>query len=198
MKGRADRVADDLADAAPADEARNGKQHRDDGMTQLFAPLALVQHMDVVSWAAALTAIERVRLPVLLGQCGFHKGGGGPQQGRDPHPEHRTGTTGRHCRHHAHQIAHAHPGGRGDDERLKRGKAVPALVLFADSGDHIPEQPHGQQPGAQGEEHARREQQHRHQRNADAAAHRQGEQITPEQVVYRFDQMGHSEEPPVV
>ena len=34
--------------------------------------------------------------------------------------------------------------------------------------------------------------------SADAAAHRQGEQITPEQVVYRFDQMGHSEEPPVV
>ena len=197
-KGRADRVADDLADTAPADKARNGKQHRDDGMTQLFAPLALGQHMDVVSWAAALTAIERVGLPVLLGQCGFHKGGGGPQQGRDPHPEHRTGTTGRHCRHHAHQIAHAYPGGRGDDERLKRGKAVPALVLFADSGDHIPEQPHGQQPGAQGEEHARREQQHRHQRNADAAAHRQGEQITPEQVVYRFDQMGHSEEPPVM
>ena len=63
---------------------RNGKQHRDDRMTQLFAPLALGQHMDVVGWAAALPAIERVRLPVLLGQCGFHKGGGGPQQGRDP------------------------------------------------------------------------------------------------------------------
>ena len=41
-------------------------------MTQLFAPLALGQHMDVVGRAAALPAIERVRLPVLLGQCGFH------------------------------------------------------------------------------------------------------------------------------
>ena len=42
-------------------------------MTQLFAPLALGQHMDVVSWAAALPAIERVGLPVLLGQCGFSR-----------------------------------------------------------------------------------------------------------------------------
>ena len=78
---------------------------------QLFAPLALGQHMDVVGRAAALPAIERVGLPVLLGQCGFHKGGGGPQQGRDPHPEHRPRPAGKDGGGHPHKVAGA-DGGR--------------------------------------------------------------------------------------
>ena len=158
-------------------------------MTQPFAPLALGQHMDVVSRAAALTAIERVGLPVLLGQCGFHKGGGGPQQGRDPHPEHRTGTTGRHCRHHAHQIAHAHPGGGGDGPASGRRKGRSCLAFSRTRRRSYPGTAARQKTGAAGEPDARREQQHHHEGNADAAAQRDGEQVAPQQAIDGFDKI---------
>ncbi len=46
-------------------------------------------------------------------------------------------------------------------------------AFFAHGGDHIPEQPHRQQTGAAGEPDARREQQHHHKGNANAAAQRE-------------------------
>ena len=136
LERRAHRVADDLADSAPADEARQRKQHRDHRSPQRFLPLPLRPHVDIIGRAAALAAVERVGLSVLLGQGGFHKRGGRAQQGRDPHPEHCACATGRHRRHNAHQIAHAHAGGRGNDEGLERRKTVPALVFLADGRDH--------------------------------------------------------------
>ena len=174
-KGRADRVADDLADAAPADEARNGKQHRDDGMTQLFAPLALGQHMEVVGWAAPPAAVQRVRYAVLLRQSGLYKGGGSTQQGGDPHPEHRARTARRNSGHHAHKVARAHPGSGGDDQRLEGGKPARSLLFFAHRADHIPEQAHRQQPGAQGKADTGCKQKHHHEGDANAARHWQGE-----------------------
>ena len=131
--------------------------------------------MQIVGRSAAPAAVQRVGLAVFLGKGGFDKGGGRTQNGSDPHPEHRTGTACRNSGHHAHQIAHAHAGGGGNDQRLEGGKAVPALLFLAHGGDHIPEQPHRQKTGAAGEPDARREQQHHHEGNADAAAQRDGE-----------------------
>ena len=131
LEGGADRIRDDLTDAAPADEARQREQHGHHRAAQLFPPLALGEDVDIIGRTTALASIQRVRLPILLGQGGLYKGGGGPQQGRDPHPEDRSGTARRNRRHDAHQIAHAHAGGGGNDQRLEGGKAVPALLFLA-------------------------------------------------------------------
>ena len=145
--------------------------------------------MQVVGRAAPVAAVERVGLFILLCQRRLHKGGGRPQQGRQPHPEDRARAAHRERRHHAHEVAHAHPGGRGHHQRLKRGKPLLVLVFLADGGDHIPEQPHGQKAGAQGEVDARREQQNHHQRKAERRiAQRQGEQIAPQQVVHALNE----------
>ena len=187
-----------LTDAAPADEARQREQHGHHRAAQLFPPLALGEDVDIIGRTTALAAIQRVRLPILLGQGGLYKGGGGPQQGRDPHPEDRSGTARRNRRHDAHQIAHAHAGCRGDHEGLEGREAFPILVFLADGGDHIPEQADRQQPGAQGEEHPRREQQHHHQRDPHAARDGQHEPIAPEKTVDHFDQMNQIRIPPMI
>ena len=189
FKRGTDRVGDHLTDAAPADEARHRKQRRYHRAFELFAAPALRQHMQIVGRSAAPAAVQRVGLAVFLGKGGFDKGGGRTQNGSDPHPEHRTGTACRNSGHHAHQIAHAHAGGGGNDQRLEGGKAVPALLFLAHGGDHIPEQPHRQKTGAAGEPDARREQQHHHEGNADAAAQRDGEQVAPQKAIDGFDKI---------
>ena len=189
FKGRAHRVGDDLTDAAPADEAGRREQGRRHRALELFAALALSQHMQVIGRAAAPAAIQRVGLAVLLGKGGLDKGGGCAQQGRDPHPEHRARTACGNSGHHAHQIAHAHAGGGGNDQGLERGKTVPALLFLTHGGDHIPEQPHRQKTGAAGEPDARRKQQHHHKRDADAAAQRKDEQIAPQKAIDGFDKI---------
>lgn len=63
------------------------------------------------------------------------------------------------------------------------------LLFLAHGGDHIPEQPHRQKTGAAGEPDARREQQHHHEGNADAAAQRDGEQVAPQQAIDGFDKI---------
>ena len=191
FKRRTDRVGDHLTDAAPADEARRRKQCRYHRAFELFAAPALRQHMQIVGRAAAPAAVERVGLAVFLGQRGLDKRGGSAQQGSDPHPEHRACTAGRNRRHHAHQVAHAHPGGGGHHQGLEGGKPLLVLVLFAHGGDHIPEQSHRQQAGAQGEPDTGGEQQHDHQRDADAAAHWQREQIAPQQAIGGFNKTDH-------
>ena len=154
----AHRVADHLTDAAPADEARHGKQAGHHRAAELSAPSALREGVEIVGRAAPPAAVKVVGLLVFLGQRGLHKGGGGAQQSRHPHPEHRACTAHRQRRHDAHQIAHAHPGGRGHHQRLEGREAAALVVLLADRRQHIPEQPHRQKPRAQGEEHPRRQQ----------------------------------------
>ena len=193
LERRTHRVGDHLTDAAPADQARHRKQHRRDRVPEFFAAPTLSQCVQVVGRAAAPAAVERVGLAVFLGQRGLDKRGGSAQQGSDPHPEHRACTAGRNRRHHAHQVAHAHPGGGGHHQGLEGGKPL-VLVLFAHGGDHIPEQPHRQQAGAQGEPDIGGEQQHDHRRDADAAAHWQREQIAPQQAVNKFNKMGQQEQ----
>ena len=190
LKRGADRVGDDLTDAAPADQARHRKQCRAHRPSELFAPFTLGQDMEIVGRAAAPAAVERVGLAVLLGEGGLDERGGCAEKSGHPHPEHRARTAGGHSSHHAHQIAHAHPGGGGDDQGLERGKPAGAgLLLFAHGGDHIPEQAHRQQPGAEGEPDACREQQHHHKGDADAAGNGQGEQIAPQKAIDRFDKI---------
>ena len=41
--------------------------------------------------------------------------------------------------HHAHKVAHAYPGGGGDDQCLEGGKPARSLLFFAHCADHIPE-----------------------------------------------------------
>ena len=154
----AHRVADHLTDAAPADEARHGEQAGYHRAAELSAPFALREGVEIVGRAAPPAAVKGVGLLVFLGQRRLHKGGGCAQQSRHPHPEHRACTAHRHRRHDAHQIAHAHPGGRGHHQRLEGREAAALVALLADRRQHIPEQPHRQKPRAQGEEHPRRQQ----------------------------------------
>ena len=175
FKGRADRVGDDLADAAPADQTGHRKQRCTHRALEFFAPLALGQHMKVVGRAAPPAAVQRVRHAVLLRQSGLHKGGGSTQQGCDPHPEHRARAACRNSGYHAHKVAHAHPGGGGDDQCLEGGKPARSLLFFAHCADHIPEQAHRQQPCAQGKADTGCKQQHHHKGDANATRHRQGE-----------------------
>ena len=175
FKGRTDRVGNHLTDAAPADQTGHCKQRCAHRALELFAPFALCQHMKVVGRAAPPAAVQRVRHAVLLRQSGLHKGGGSTQQGGDPHPEHRARTARRNSGHHAHKVAHAHPGGSGDDQCLEGGKPARSLLFFAHRADHIPEQAHRQQPCAQGKADTGCKQQHHHKGDANAARHWQGE-----------------------
>ena len=182
-----------MADAAPADQAGHRKQRCAHGALELFAPFALGQHMQVVGRAAPPAAVQRVRHAVLLRQSGLHKGGGSAQQGSDPHPEHRARAARRNSGHHAHKVAHAHPGSGGDDQGLEGGKPARSLLFFAHCADHIPEQPHRQQPCAQGKADTGCKQQHHHKGDANAACHRQGEKIAPQQAVECFNQINYQE-----
>ena len=146
--------------------------------------------MKIKCRAAAPAAIKRIRLLIFLRQRGLHKGSGRPQQRRDPHPEHGPCTTHGNRRHHANEVAHTHPGSGGDHQRLERRKAALLPLLFlADSVQHIPEQPHRKQPGAQCEIDARRKQQDDHKGEVERhPAQRQSEQISPQKIVNALNQ----------
>ena len=164
-----------MADTAPADQTGHCKQRCTHRALELFAPFALGQHMEIVGRAAAPAAVQRVRHAVFLRQSRLHKGGGSTQQRSDPHPEHRARTARGNSGHHAHKVAHTHPGGGGDDQRLEGGKPARSLLFFAHCADHIPEQAYRQQSGAQGKADTGCKQQHYHKGDANAARHRQGE-----------------------
>ena len=69
------------------------KERRDHRVTAgLAAQLPLSILMDIVGRTAPVAAVLGILLLIELGQGGLDKGGGGPQQRGDPHPEYRSGS----------------------------------------------------------------------------------------------------------
>ena len=185
-------IADDLADAAPADQAGNGEEHGEDGLAQLpFAP-ALGKRMDIQRRAAAVAAVKRVVLFVKVGERRLDEGGGGADQRRHPHPEDRARAAGGDGGDDADQIAHAHARGGGDDERLNAGEGAAArLPLFKREAQHVGQKAHGQAARADGEVYAGGNQQDDQQRQPQRCAARQGngDQIVPQKGVERLNRL---------
>ena len=75
-EGGGNGISDDLTDAAPADEAGEGKQGRD-GRALSRTLLSGKQLMEIVGRAAPVSPIERVFFLIQLGQGSLDKGGGG-------------------------------------------------------------------------------------------------------------------------
>lgn len=190
IKRLAYRVADHLADAAPTDQTGHRKQRCHHRPAQSLAPLTLGQFMDIISRPAPVPAIQGVGLFIFLRQGGLHKCSGSSQQRREPHPEHCACAASRNSRHHAHQVAHAHAGSRGDYQGLKRGQAASGRFFAANGRHHIPEQANRQKPGTDGKIHTRCKQQDRHgrQRQRDRTQ-RQDDKIPPQQAIDRLDQL---------
>ena len=76
LKGGGHRVADHLADAEPADEAGQGKQHGQWHVTAFLSAAFLKIFVNVVGRAAAPAAVERVFFFVKLGEGGLDESGG--------------------------------------------------------------------------------------------------------------------------
>ena len=208
FKGRGDRIADDLADAAPADQRRNRKENRD--QVSLAAELGLgfdlrlgaralpdaalqEKVVDIVRRAAPVTAVERILFLVELGERRLDKGRRSADDCRDPHPEDRTGTARRDSRDHTDQIAHAHTRRSRDNERLHtrepsaRGIGrVPALLLFQQHGNHLRKQAERQNARLYRIENTRRNQQQHHEREPDrtAARQRNPQQVAPQKLCH--------------
>lgn len=68
LKCRAYRVADDLADATPADQTGDCKQTGNQGVRLLSAGFLLYKMVDVVGRSAVVSTVERIRLLVFLGE----------------------------------------------------------------------------------------------------------------------------------
>ena len=66
LKRRRHRVADDLADSAPADQTRQRKQDRDHGTFQFLLSHPLRIAVDIVSRTTVVTAVERVLFLIKL------------------------------------------------------------------------------------------------------------------------------------
>ena len=106
--------------------------------------------------------------------------------------------------HHADEVAHAHPGGGGDDEGLPAGDgaAVDAAALGGHP-QHFGEQADGQKPGADGEIDAGGDQKQHQQGKAHASSARKGngDQIAPEKGAGSGDEVHdkvHEKQPPDV
>ena len=192
FKGGGDGVADDLADAAPAGEAGQGEQHGGDAAAGAAPPPGGEVVVDVVGGAAPVAAVEGVRLFVELCQGGLDEGGGGANEGGQPHPEHRSGAAGGDGRHHADEVAHAHPGGGGDDEGLPAGDgAAVSAALFRRHPQHFGKQADWQKAGAEREIDAGGDEQQYQQGKAHAPAAGQGQrdEITPQKSADGGDQV---------
>ena len=194
FKGAGDGIADDLADAAPANEAGDGKEHRHQRIAPLLPPqFPLDKGVDIVGGAASIAAVQRVLFLIKLRQGRLYKRSGGSQQRRDPHPEYCTRTTGGNGGHNAHQISHTHPGGRGNDQRLKSGDGISPFpgTLFHRQPQHLREQANRQHPGADRKIDARGDQQQYQQGNPRRAAARQGnsEKVSPQKIVHCGDDL---------
>ena len=189
LKGRRDRVPDDLADAAPANQRGDRKENRHD--IALTAEFALFRNLrfralsrrdaplckevvNVVSRTAPVTAVERVLLLVELRERRLDKGGRSADNRSDPHPKDSTGAARRDGRDHTDQVAHADTRCGRDDERLHarepsaRGiRRVLALLLFQQHGDHLRQQAQRQNPRPYRIENARGNQKQNHERESD-------------------------------
>ena len=142
--------------------------------------------MDIVGRTAPETAVQRVLLLVELGQHRLDERGGRPDQRREPHPEHRPRAAGGYGRHHADQVAHAHPGGGGHDEGLDAGDGRAVFgAFFRRHPEHLREHTDGEEPGPDGEINSSGDEHQHQQGNPQRPASRQGDgkQVAPEQVV---------------
>ena len=145
-------VADHLADAEPADQAGEGKQHGQWHITTFFTASLLKIFMNIVSRTAPPSAVERVFFFVELGESCLDKCGGRADDGSHPHPEDSAGAPGGDGGNHAHQIAHADTGRRGHDQCLENRQRAVFFIFSADhSGDHIFEQTHRENLRTDGE-----------------------------------------------
>ena len=196
LEGGGHGVGDDLADAAPADQAGDGKQRRQNRVPPQFpAPPLLDKAVDIIGRPSPPAAVQRVFFLMELGQGGLNESGGRADQRRNPHPEHRPRPPGGNGCHHPDQVAHAHPGGGGNNEGLDAGDGAPLPVgpLFRRRPKHLREQPDGQHPGADGKKDARGDEQRNQQRYTQRPAPRQGDykEVAPQQVVGGGDGIGN-------
>ena len=185
LKRRSDRVTDNLTDAAPADQAGDGKQYRKQHVSFFPSQPFLHQMMDIIGRASAVSAIERILFFVQLGKSRFNKCCGRTDDGGDPHPENGSGTAGRDSSHDTYQIAHTHTGGGGYDERLEGGEAVFVAFRSFQRPEHIRKEPDRKKTGPDGKKDTGRDQKQDQKRNTDAAASgkRDLDEIAPEKVV---------------
>ena len=149
--------------------------------------------VDEIGGATPVAAVQWVSLLVELGQGGFNESGGGTNQRSDPHPEHGTRAAGRNSRHHAHQVSHADPCGGGHDQRLEAGNAFlfGTGLLFQRDMNHLGEEPHRQEPGAERKKDARRHQDQNQQRQSHtpASGKGNGNKIAPHKIVNGIQQL---------
>ena len=96
-EGRGHGIADDLADATPADQAGNSEEHGDQYITLFPSKSFFDQMMDIVGGPAAVAAVERILFLMELSQGGFNEGGGGTDDGGNPHPEYSSRAAGGNC-----------------------------------------------------------------------------------------------------
>ena len=124
-----------------------------------------------------------------LSQGGFNEGGGGTDDGGNPHPEYSSRAAGGNCSHDTHQVAHAHSCSGRDDESLEGGKTVFAVLFLRKSFQHIRKKPDGKKMGPDGEKNSRGNQKQDQKRDAETAAagERNPDEIAPEKLVDGID-----------
>src|SRR5699024_5143564 len=186
FKGGGNGISHHLADAAPADQAGEGKQAGNDG-TFSFAAFPDEKMMDVVGRAAPESAVEGILLLMQLGQGGLRKGSGGAQKGDDPHPENSSRASGGDGGHHAHQISHTHPGGGGNNQSLNAGDGVLIgnILFFHGDPQHFRKHAEGKEAGPDGEINAGGNQYDYQERKPQRAAPGQGDgdNISPQKII---------------
>ena len=95
FKGRGNRIADYLTDAAPADKAGNRKKYSKYGVFAISTVFSFCKKMmHIISRSAMVSTIERIFFFVELCQGTFNKSSRRTKQCGDPHPEYSTGTSG--------------------------------------------------------------------------------------------------------
>ena len=116
QKSRGDRVGlyggDDESTGHNRDHSKNACQN-----------LILHASRNVVGRASTEGSISGTNLENLR-KRGLEKGGRHTDQGNDPHPEDRTGTTHEQCNGHAKDVTDAHACGQGDRECLEGGDST--------------------------------------------------------------------------
>ena len=120
LKGRGNRIADYLTDAAPADKAGNCKKYSKYGVFAISTVFSFCKKMmHIISRSAMVSTIERIFFFVELCQGTFNKSSRRTNSAVIHNPEYSTGTSGGDSCDNTYQITHADAGSRGDDQCLK-------------------------------------------------------------------------------
>lgn len=86
---------------------------------------------------------------------------------RHPHPEHGTGSAEGDGSDNADKVSHTNAGRSGDDQCLKRGEIVWMFFFLTQRADHVRKQTNREKTGANRKIDACRNQEQKHQRDAD-------------------------------